>query len=377
MEFPISHCQSHTEAEQDSNSITGTCHEAAFYNPGSSLSNTQCDFQFDFNPPGTWPTNISDTQRCFIVTQLMNGTKVEPNLSNSLRDGRKLTKEWFYKKLSNEQKVYRSWLSYSKSKNALFCIPCKLFSYSFSEQKVQNHSFLAKDEGFTQWKKLSNKIPEHENSLNHKKCFCSWKTLESSLNTGGIDKELQEKIAEEENHWRTILYVIIDIIIYLAKQGSPFRGSIESLDIGDPKSGKFLNTVELVSHYHPPLRDHIRRHKKGQVSYFSASVQKEFLEIIANKIRERIFNDIREAKYFSIMFDCTPDVSHLEQMSEDIRYVKIGENGPEVVENFIDFLTVNEKSGLALSEIIIKKLESDGLNLKNCRGQFKTFVYKY
>lgn len=321
---------------------------------------------FDLKDPGEWPTVLSDAERCFVVSGLLNAGKIEADLSNTLRDGRHLTKEWFTKVMPNGLRVHRSWLSYSKSKNALFCVPCKLFSQSDRDKM----SALAKDEGFTQWKKLSERIPEHENSLNHKKCFCDWKTLQSSLsNRTGIDKELQDMIALEESHWRGVLYVIIDVILHLAKQGSPLRGSKENLDFGDPRCGKFLNTIELVSHYHTPLREHILRHKKGQVSYFSHSIQNEFLDIIAGKVREHIFSEIKTSKYFAIMFDCTPDVSHLEQMSQILRYVKVTESGPEVVESFIDFVTVSEKTGLGISQDILDKIKSDGLDIKNCRGQ--------
>ncbi|XP_050508947.1 zinc finger MYM-type protein 5-like [Diabrotica virgifera virgifera] len=192
-------------------------------------------FDIEFKDPGTWPTALSDTERCFIVSGLSKEESVEPDLSNTLRDGRKLTKDWFTKTLSGGQKIHRTWLAYSKSKNPLFCIPCKIFSRSNSEQNI---SALAKEQGLTQWKKLNQRIPEHENSLIHKKCFCSWKSLQSSLNKGtGIDRELQDKIALEEAHWRGVLYAIIDVIINLAKQDSPLRGSNsnESLEFGDPR----------------------------------------------------------------------------------------------------------------------------------------------
>lgn len=52
-----------------------------------------------------------------------------------------------------------------------------------------------------------------------------------------------------------------------------------------------------------------------------------------------------------------------------MRYMKITEQGPEVVESFIDFLTVSEKTGLGLSQEISEKIKKDGLDLKNCRGQ--------
>lgn len=66
------------------------------------------------------------------------------------------------------------------------------------------------------------------------------------------------------------------------------------------------------------------------------------------------------------MFDCTPDVSHLEQMSQVLRYEKVTENGPEMVESFVDFVTVSEKTGLDLSQDILGKIKKDGLDIRNC-----------
>lgn len=99
---------------------------------------------FDVRDPGKWPAVIYDAERCFIVSQSLGKEKVEPDLSNTLRDGRHLTKDWFTKVLPSGLKVQRTWLAYSQSKNALFCVPCKLFT--LSKQKLKT-STLAKQEG--------------------------------------------------------------------------------------------------------------------------------------------------------------------------------------------------------------------------------------
>lgn len=332
------------------------------------FSASQENNDFDFLDPGTWPTQISDSQRCFII-RMRTGREEEPDLSQSMRDSRSLTKEWFFKKLPNGNKIKRSWLVYSSSKNALFCLPCRLFLQTVSNCEA-NLSSLVKEDGFRNWKKLNEKIPSHENSQNHKLCFCSWKTLETSLGIGGIDKEMQEQIIKEENNWRDVLRCIIDAILYLAKEASPLRGSEgKEKHIGDPRSGKFLNTIELISHYKSSLREHIERHKKGQISYFSPKIQDEILEVIAGKVRGEILKEVIEAKYFSLIFDCTPDISRNEQMTQIIRYVTVDEKGPKINECFIDFFIVKDKTGLGLMDEILQKLESDGLNINNCRGQ--------
>jgi len=80
-------------------------------------------------------------------------------------------------------------------------------------------------------------------------------------------------------------------------------------------------------------------------------------------------NRINKSKYFSIFFDCTPDVSHQEQLTEIIRYVHIVNGEVSIEESFIDFIISHDKTGSGLADEISIKLKEDGLNIKDCRGQ--------
>ena len=74
-------------------------------------------------------------------------------------------------KLPNGEDVHRDWLAWSKSKEALFCFPCRLFIQS----SMVNRSLLASSTGYSKdnkWKKLYINIPEHQESMNHKRCLC-------------------------------------------------------------------------------------------------------------------------------------------------------------------------------------------------------------
>ena len=51
-------------------------------------------------------------------------------------------------------------------------------------------------------------------------------------------------------------------------------------------------------------------------------------------VKENILTDMKEAKCFSLMFDSTPDASHIDRMSEVIRYVHI-ENKKVELNGFI------------------------------------------
>lgn len=82
--------------------------------------------------------------------------------------------------------------------------------------------------------------------------------------------------------------------------------------------------MALISKYNPPLRQMMENLKKGQISYLSKSVQNEVIELLGGAVRKHILDSIRSAKYYAIMFDCTLDVSHHEQMTQITRYVNIG-----------------------------------------------------
>lgn len=84
----------------------------------------------------------------------------------------------------------------------------------------------------------------------------------------------------------------------------------------------------------------------------------------------RILDDIRAAKYYAVILDCTPDISHQEQMSLIIRYVKMsGVPVPTIVEKFIQFLVVRDTTGEGLMKVLIEVLEENDLNIMDCRGQ--------
>lgn len=79
---------------------------------------------------------------------------------------------------------------------------------------------------------------------------------------------------------------------------------------------------------------------------------------------------MKRAKYYSIIFDTTPDTAHLEQLSQIIRYVHFKNDTCSIEESFIDFIVSHKKTGKGLSEEILRKLsENYGLVIRNCRGQ--------
>ena len=70
--------------------------------------------------------------------------------------------------------------------------------------------------------------------------------------------------------------------------------------------------------------------------------------MLALAIKNAIINKIKEAKYFSIILDCTLDTSHQEQMSIVLRCVDILANPIKIEEHFLGFLKVDDSTGKGL-----------------------------
>ena len=266
---------------------------------------------------------------------------------------RGMTQNWFVKQMKNGIDVPRTWLMYSPRKEAAFCFCCLLFPSS----PLNCRSSFELEGGFTSWKKVE-KLKNHEENSYHRQSFVEWKEMERRMKMHGVDDVLCSQIEAEKDRWREVLKRVLEVIKLLSTQNLALRGHVETLDVANP--GNFLAVLKLLSKYDPVMANHFAfvRQNPRCVSYLSHDIQNEFIALLATAVRGKILDEIREAKYFGILFDSTPDISHTEQLSEVIRYVRLDyEAGQmEVREAFIDFLELEKKGAAGYEEIILKKL---------------------
>ncbi|OXA39897.1 Zinc finger MYM-type protein 1 [Folsomia candida] len=265
--------------------------------------------------------------------------------------------------------IVRDWILYSNSTNSLFCFNCCLFAKTQSSLSNSPWANYGPGQiGFCDYQHQGRAIKEHERSQHHFQTTIQWRKFQNDFKKGTlIDQNLHEGYMKELGFWRKVLASMIEAVVFLVQNNLPFRGS--SSRIQDDNCGIFLSLIKLLSKYNPTLALHISRLEHGKVNYMSPRTQNEFISIAGSHLRSSILKDIKSRKFFSLMLDSTPDISHSEQISFIVRTVAVSEEGCKIEENFIDFINFEGKTGEQITEMILKQIDEYQLDLKLCRGQ--------
>ena len=191
------------------------------------------------------------------------------------------------------------------------------------------------------WRKLYGKVEAHQRSSSHVSCFITWKGLEKTvLRTTGIDQQLQSQFESEVSKWREIFRCILDVVLFLSERQLPFRGS--TTELNNPNNGLFLGNLELLSGHNKILKSHldeVKKHQENngrmQAHYLSPRSQNEFIDECSKVVLNAIVEEVKQALYYSIIADGTPDVSYTEQITFILRYVNLNEKVWEICERFL------------------------------------------
>ncbi|XP_050877053.1 uncharacterized protein LOC127080804 [Lathyrus oleraceus] len=226
------------------------------------------------------------------------------------------------------------------------------------------------NEVYSDWVHVGARIKEHELGMEHVKNMTIWYEYRQRLQKfQTIDKATQRLIEKEKEQWKNVLKRVISIVKFLAKHNLAFRGSKEKLY--EDSNGKFLGLIEMLVEFDTIIQEHVRRvaTQKVHIHYLGHKIQNELISLLGSAIKIEIIRKIKQAKYFSVILDCTPDISHQEQMSLIIRYVDISSTSISIEESFLGFLNVNDTTGQRLFDVLQNELKKLGLDLFDVRGQ--------
>ncbi|XP_065664732.1 uncharacterized protein LOC136086364 [Hydra vulgaris] len=122
---------------------------------------------------------------------------------------------------------------------------------------------------------------------------------------------------QKTQKWKDLLKLLLNVILFLAERGLAFRGVTHL--IGDSNNGNSLRLLELLSHYDPLLKEHLKNVKQTQIEkqrlqvhYLSPDIQNEFILCCADYLRTCILKERETMKYYFLIVDATPDSAHIE-----------------------------------------------------------------
>nr|KYP61997.1 Zinc finger MYM-type protein 5 [Cajanus cajan] len=168
---------------------------------------------------GQWK-NIDENFRDLIVK---NGPIRYNNMKYPKDENRQFSSFYYQKVIPNGEKYDRRWLVYSKDLDKVYYFCCKLFCSKSSA------------------------------------CI-AWIELEARLRKKNtIDKEIQEEINKEKEHWEKVLVRIIAIVKHLSKNNLAFRGTNEK--IYQKGNENFLSLIEMLAEFDPVMQEHVKRIK--------------------------------------------------------------------------------------------------------------------
>ncbi|XP_025407512.1 zinc finger MYM-type protein 1-like [Sipha flava] len=305
---------------------------------------------YDLSDLSTWPKVLTHIMKYEIVKLGPMQIKNFDFPPNEEYPKRSFSVNYYYRKLPNNEVFDRQWLVYSKTKNCVNCFAGKLFSKEIIDDN--NYDCRLANSGFNDWKHLSETLKSHERSIIHYKSIQCWNELKLRISSDTtINKTNLALMEKEKMHWRDVLKRIVSVIHYLAKNNNAFRGQSDVLFTKN--NGNFLGSIEMLSNFDPVIIEHVKRitNSETHVHYLGHEIQNEFI----------------------IIMDCTPDISHNEQLLLMIRVVNMYDDdqskSPDIEEYFLDFIPVFTTTGLNLSNILLENLNKMGINIMDCRGQ--------
>ena len=262
---------------------------------------------------------------------------------------RHCSQETFY----HEPGVKRKWSSYSMSMDAIFCIPCFLFTDSHSQGEKfranQGNAFVVN--GYSNWKNKGEKICKHETCDAHLNAkiaqvlFQGGWNIESLLDHQSNENE-KRRLADVKIN-RELLERIIDVILLLGRQGLAFRGHNENLVLDtDSISGNFLEVLKMLGSYDERIGAHLRKvkedhkhvkiqsqkvkkKKKGpgsKITFLSNKSQNKLISIIGDQITNIIIDICLKVlgKRYDILLQVLEKVIGDKSLEDKQRAVAVG-----------------------------------------------------
>ena len=176
---------------------------------------------------------------------------------------------------------------------------------------------------------------------------------------GHIDKVMNVQSSEEIKKNRLRLKATIDSVQWLTLQGCALRGRDES--VMSKNHGNLIEMISLMAKLNVEINDVVLEKAPGNAKYTSPMIQKDILHILATKVREKLREEVGNAK-FCILVDEAKDASNKEQMAIVLRFVDVQ---GFLQERFFEIVHVKDTTSLTLKKKISKVLTRHNLHIRD------------
>ena len=262
------------------------------------------------------------------------------------------------------------WLHYSPHSDGVFCRACVLFAPETAGGRTLGQ-FVTKP--FKSWVNKTQKMIAHGSSDYHLTAYAKMNQFMSTYEnpSEAIDTRLDSQAQRQLEDNQQVIKSLFKVVMLLGKQGIALRGHrddkiewIEQTDTETSNQGNFIELIRFRADTDAVLRKHLESAPKN-AQYTSKTIQNQLIDVVGTHIRTEMLQEIKTAKYYSIIADESSDISNKEQFSISFRYVF----SDTVKEVFADFAEVDRITGKKLADTIVQSLTTWGLSLQNMRGQ--------
>ena len=264
-----------------------------------------------------------------------------------------------------------SWLAYSARVDGAFCLNCVLFG----GESTHNASKLKQlfKEPFKTWDVALQRFRDHnKKSQVHKTATIRFSHFKEAMEQRSvpIDCQLNSIRHDQIKKNRERLRPIVDAILLCGRQNIALRGHRDDskfIEQANVNTGNFQEILKYGARCgNSSLNDYLDAAPRN-ATYRSKTTQNQLIEICGDMLSSRIVEEVKHAKYFSILMDEATDCANIEQMSLVIRFV---DKQFLIREDFLGFIPCTEGlSGEAVANAILKHLKRLKLSIDYCRGQ--------
>lgn len=281
------------------------------------------------------------------------------------------------------------WLVLSPSAGGVYCIYCSIFhnktGHGFNNLTPLKSLVVEPLKKFSKLLGKDGYLETHDKNMYHKNAVLNGKDFLNSYNNPELEvvNQISSQRLKQIKENRSRLKPIIESLVFLGRQNIALRGHRDDGSLNDfsdnplENDGNFRELLKFkILSGDTVLENHIKN-SEARATYISKTTQNTLISIIGNVILKNVLDKVHKAKYFSVIFDETTDISKTSQLVIVLRYVY----EKNICEDFIKFIDCHQNNygqsgvnvkpkitGEIIGKSVINILENLSLPLDKCIG---------